>query len=365
MEGTILNKGIEGLKELKEKLIQLDRYQNDNSGLHGDEKRLEKSIKSKEASVEDEINSTVKKRKSEIEATYNQEISKVKEEIIKVQNKKAKSKNAQIKERIKIETSDLVSEYQNLKAEAKIKIKEGGVPSGVNSTLFYSLYMPRGVREIIIALLALVLVLLIVPCGIYFFVLPTQKVQSLIIIYVLTVILFGGIYIFVGNKIKYKYLPIIKEVRVIRTNMLKNKIRQDKIKKRILRDKDESVYSLDHYNKKISSLQDEIRAIEERKKEAIISFEKDTMPVIVDEIRGLHAEELLSMNTELIETNEKIRTNDEYIRNLSRELVENYEAYLGKEFMFVEKIDHLISLMENNGLENVSQAIASYKKEEI
>ena len=53
MENNILNSGQEGLKDLKDKLIQLDRYQNDNSGLHGDEKKLEKSIKVKEKSMEE------------------------------------------------------------------------------------------------------------------------------------------------------------------------------------------------------------------------------------------------------------------------------------------------------------------------
>ncbi len=365
MEENILNNGIEGLIELKEKLIQLDRFQNDNSGLIGDGKKLEKSIKTKESAVDDEIKLTIKQRKSEIEATYDQEINKTKDEIDKVQNKKSKSKKAQVLERIKLETVDLVKEYEKMKVEARAKVKEGKVPSFVNTSLFYSLYMPRGIREFLIAIFALLLVLIIVPCGIYFFVIPSQKILYLVLIYFLTVIIFGGIYIIIGNKVKEKHLFIIKEVRTIRTNMLRNKIKRDKIRKKILKDKDESVYSLDHYDRKIDELKNEIKGIEKRKKEAISIFERDKTPVITDEIRGLYAEELLSMNTQLIQTNEKIRVNEESIKYLSRELVEDYEAYLGKEFMFVEKIDQLINIMQENGLENVSQAISIYKKERI
>ncbi len=363
MEANILNNGIEGLKELKDKVIKLDRYQNDNSGIVGDEKRLVRNIKAKEESVEDEINLTIKKRKGEIEATYNQEIAKAEDEIAKVQNKKSKSKSAQVLERIKVETADLLGEYESMKTEIKTKFKDAKVPSFVNTNLFYSLYMPKGTREFAIVLAVLLLVLLIIPCGIYFFLLPIQKVLYLVIIYFFTVVVFGGIYIIIGNKVKDKHLPAIKEVRVIRTSMLMNKIKRDKTRKKILKDKDESVYSLERYNQKIEDIQNEIKAVEGRKKEAIIVFDRDTRPVIIEEIRGLYSEELLNMNTQLTEINEKIKANDESIKYLSRELVQDYEAFLGKEFMSVEKIDRLINLMEENKLENVSQAISHYKKE--
>ena len=362
MEGNILNNGLDGLKELKVKLIQLDRYQNDNSGLHGDGKKLEKSIKAKETSIEDEIDLTINKRKNEIEATYNKEINKAKEEITKVQNKKNQSKNAQVSERIKLETADLVSEYENMETEIKSKIKDGKVPSFVNTNLFYSLYMPKGAKELVAAIAALLLVLLIIPCGIYFIILTEQKVSYLIVIYVLTIVIFGGVYIFIGNKVKDKYLSSIKEVRVIRTNMSKNKVKRNKIRKKILKDKDESVYSLEHYDNQINSIKNKIEGIEGRRKEAIALFDSDTKPVIIEEIRSLYSEELLNMNTELITVNEKTINNDENIKYLSRELVQDYEAYLGKEFMSVEKIDYLINLMEERSLENVSQAITLHRK---
>lgn len=361
MEDNILNSGQEGLKELKDKLIQLDRYQNGNSGLHSDEKKLEKSINSKEKSIEDEINQTIKKRKDEIETTYNQEAAKAKGEIAKVQDKKERSKSAQKSERIEIETADLADEYEQMDLSIRNKLKSDKVPKLVNTNLFYALYMPKGGIEYGIIAIALLIVLLALPCGIYFLILPEQQVTYLIIIYVLTVIIFGGIYVIIGTKIKDKHLSSIKEIRVIRTNMTKNKKKRDKIRKRILKDEDESSYALEHYDNEISKIEAEIEVIEKRKQEAINVFDTDTKSVIVNEIRGQYSDTLLNMNTQLIEMAKNIKDNDENIRYLSLELVENYEAYLGKEFMSVEKIDQLISTMNEKGLENVSQALAVIK----
>ena len=363
MEDNILNSGIGGLKELKDKLIQLDRFQNENSGLSTDGKKLEKSIKSKETLVEDELAFTLKKRKEEIEATYNQEIEKIKEKIKRVQGKKEKSREAQVSERIKLESADLIDEYNHMGLTIKNILKEDKIPSFTNTRLFYSLYMPKGAREYGIIFIVLLLILLAIPCGIYFLILQEQKVEYLVIIYVVTVIIFGGLYILIGNKLKDKHLSSLKEIRVIRNDMSVNENKRNKIRKKILKDKDESTYALEHYDREINKLSTEIEEIESRKKDVIVLFNNETKAVIVNEIRGIYSEELLNMNTQLMILNNKIKENDENIKYLSRELVENYEAYLGKEFMSVENIDLLISNMEEYKTENVSQALAHYRKE--
>ena len=168
MEENILNGGIEGLQLLRDKLVQLDRYQNDNSLLNIDEKKLEKSIVSKEAAIEEELNLTIKKRKEEIEATYDQEIYKTKEQIKKVETQKNQSKNAQISERIEIETSDLRDEYEQMRLETVNRFKKEKISVSLNTRLFFALYMPKDAKDYGIIAIALALLLLALPCGIYF-----------------------------------------------------------------------------------------------------------------------------------------------------------------------------------------------------
>lgn len=362
MEDNILGRGIDGLKELRYKLIQSDRYQNENSQYKGEVKKLDKAIINKEKAIEDELDFTIKKRREEIESTYNQEIAKLKDEIKKIQNKKEKSKNVQVSERIKLETADLSEEYKKMDMEIKQIMKENKSPSFVNTSIFYALYMPKGIKEGIIAIIALLLMLLVIPCGIYFFILPGQKVLYLIITYILTIVLFGGTYILIGSKVKDKYLPMIKEIRVIRTNILKNKTERNKIRKQILKDDDESIYALERYDEKIDKINKDIEGIEGRKKTATEDFRRETIPIITAEIRGHHSEDLLNMNSELKNLNQKTKENDDNIRNLTRDLVENYEAFLGKEFMFVGKIDQVISIMEENDLEKISDGLSQYRK---
>ena len=188
------------------------------------------------------------------------------------------------------------------------------------------------------------------------------KALYLVIIYVLTVLVFGALYFVIGSKTKDKHLSTMKEVRQIRDNMSKNKAKRKKIERRIKRDKDESVYSLDRYDEEINKLQDDIDIVANRKKEAIATFDNNTKAIITKEIRGRHEEQLLDLKTKLKQLSEKIKHNNENIKYLSLELVDNYEAYLGKEFMYVEKIDQLIALIEDKNLQNISEAITMYRK---
>lgn len=362
MDGNILTGGIEGLNILKDKLIQLDRFQNDNSQLYIEEEKLEKAIGNKEKDIAEEIANTTRRRKEEVESTYDQEIEKTRERIKKIQNKKEKAKNAQVSERIEIETSDLREEYEQLKVETKSIFKQAKVPSFCNTRIFYGLYMPKGIGDYGIILVTLLLILLVIPCGIYFLVLPNPKTTHLILIYVVTILLFGGLYLLVGNKTKDKYYAAIKEVRVIRTKMLKNKIKRNKIRKKILKDKDESIYGLDQYDKDIAAINEEIKSIEEQKKEAISNFENNTRLAITDEIKGRYKEEQINLKSELNLLTEKVKNNEENIKYLSLEIADNYEAYLGKEFMNLEKINVLIEIIENHSLSSVSEAIGFYKK---
>lgn len=362
MEDNILSSGIEGLKELREKLVQLDRFQNDNSSISVEEKKLEKAIDNKEKAVEEEVGITIKKRKDEIEATYDQEISKTEEQIKKVENNKSKAKNAQVSERIDIETSELRDEYEQMRLEAANKFKKEKIPGFLNSKVFFALYMPKGLKDYGIIALVLISVLLAIPCSIYFLLISEPKVIHLITIYVLTVLVFGSIYLFLGSKVKDKHLQTMKEVRVIRTNMNKNKAIRNKIQKKIQKDKDESSYSLEAYDEEISKLKEDIEGIADKKKEAVANFDNNTAKIIIEEIKRRHEEELINLNTELKQLSEKARNNNENIKYLSLDLVDNYEAYLGKELMSVEKIDQFIGLMDEKNLLNISEAISMHKK---
>lgn len=362
MNENILKGGVEQLDLLKEKLIELDRYQNENSSLGGEEKRLVKLIASKEKEIEEEIDRTVRKRREEIEATYDQEIVKEQKLIKKVEGSKNKDKSAQISDRIEMETAQLKETYDQMIGEVKGKFRQEKIPRLFNTKVFYALYLPTGIRDYLIIMIAILFSLLVVPCGIYFFILQDQKVIYLILIYFLTVLIFGGIYIFIETKVKEKHLTTLKDVQSIRTNMLKNKIKRNKIKKKILKDKNDSSYALEHYDKEIKRINLDIEDILVKKKEALSYFDKNTRLVITKEIQDGFKEELMDLNKELEVINERNKETSEKIKDLTLELVNDYEAYIGREFMSLEKINSLIELIKEEKLTSVSEAITAYNQ---
>ncbi len=364
MEGNILSGGVDELNTVKESLLKLNVYKENNDVLVTEETKLEKNIQSKEKAISDEIISTTKKRKDEIDAAYNEQIDKTRTRIKKIRSKKEKSKNQKVSERIELETADLREEHRQLLAESKSIFKQNQVPSFCNTKLYYALFLPKGMGDIIIICLTLLLTLLAIPSGIYFLLLPDKEMIYLVLIYFITVVFFGGTYMLIDNNTKDKHRDSINRVRVIRNNIVNNKKKRNQIRKRILKDRDESPYGLEKFNQELQELDNEINSITEQKKDALAIFENTTRFVIGEEIKVRNQEELTVLKKEYDRVYAEIKKMEENIKLLSMGIASNYEAYLGKEFMSVEKLDLLADLMTSNNLTTISEAVAFYKQED-
>ncbi len=362
MEGNILSGGLEDLNRLKDILLDLNGQMDNNDVLVSEESKLEKTIKNKEKAIAEEIVSTGKKRKDEIEATFNEQLEKTRARMKKIRGKKEKSKSAKISERIDSETSQLKEEYRQMVLDTKTMLKQNKVPSFCNTKLFYALFLPTGMGDMAIIIIALFAILLVIPCFVYFYVIPKESMVYLILIYFVTVIFFGGLYMLIDNNIKDKHMETIKRVYRLRTQIADNKKKRDKIRKGILKDKDESKYGLDNFNQELIELEEELKSITEQKNEALSVFENTTRFVIGEEIKARSQEELTALKKEYGEVYVKVKETEENIKNLSMELAGNYEAYLGKEFMSVDKLNILCDIMTDNDLKTISEAMGFYKE---
>jgi predicted RNase H-like nuclease (RuvC/YqgF family) len=142
-----------------------------------------------------------------------------------------------------------------------------------------------------------------------------------------------------------------------------NKKKQNKIKKKILKDQDESQYGLDKFNNELQESEKEISSIAEKKQEALTLFENTTRFVIGEEIKLRYQEEIKTLKQEYDSTYNEIRMLEENIKNMTMELSSDYEVYLGKEFMSAERLDKLAELMSANNLSTISEAITLYSQE--
>ena len=363
MEGNILSKGIAEVYVMKDMLLMLSECKEKREVLELEENKLEKSIISKEKLVEDEVSSTLKKRREEIELTYNKHLEVVRDKIKKIKNKKEKSKKEKIKERIESETKELRGEFKALQHNAKAKVKEHKLPSICKHNLFYSLYMPKFLNDFITIAILLLLLLYVIPCGIYFLLLPTQRITYLVGIYIVIVLIPGSIYMLIENKIKDRYITSLKEIQEIRGNIRINKKNQKKIIRAILKDKDESIYDLDTFNKELQELNKELDIITKEKEDAIKAFDEESKHVISKEIKARYEDELKNLKNLSSKTMEDRKALEERIKTVSLNIANSYEVYLGKELMNVEQLDKLATIMKEKQLRTISEGIASMKEE--
>lgn len=363
MDGNnILSGGIETLNEIKENLLEVHGYQSNLNGLVSEEESLEKSIKSIEEAITTEIAGTTKKRRQEIEESFDNQIEKVKAKIKKIKDKRDKYKNSKVSERIEEETEFLRVENNMFKAEGKTLLRKNHLPTLCYSKLYYALYSPGDLLDLFIIFGVLLLTLFAIPCGVYFFLLPKQKTYYLIIIYLLAGILFFGLYIIIGNRTKDKHPDIIKEVKVIRKNIKKNNKSIASIRKSILKDRDESTYGLENYDGELQKLQEEVADIEKQKKDAVLTFDNTTSKNIAGDLRGQRESEIEDYKSKLGKCREGITKSEEKVKVLTIKIASEYEPYIGKDLMTLERLESLINIIQAGNANTISDALTFYKQ---
>lgn len=361
MEGSnLLSGGVDKLKEIKESLLELHGYEEKNSTLNTAEEKLEKNMEALEKSIAEETQTTTRKRRQEIEETFDKQIEKTHSRIKKIQDRRDKNKDKKVSQRVNTETSLLKEENRTLDLEAKSVLKLKKVPAYCNSKFYYALYAPRCFTDFLIVFLMLLLILIAIPCGIYYFVLPDKKIIYLILIYVATVIIFGLSYLIIGNHTKEKHPDEIKRVKGIRQTIRVNKKKIKVIKNNIRKDRDESAYGLENFDEELKKLNQEITEFAAQKKEALATFDNTTIPVIAAEIMGENEDQLKGFKMRYEETQKETKKVEIKMKALAIKIASEYEAFIGKDFMSMEQLDSLTNIIQAGSANNISEAIVYY-----
>jgi len=344
----------------KQAVQELEQLKTREKQLEEKEAQLEASLKAKQKAVSDTVSQTVKKRRGEIAKSYDGETAKTQERLKKVRAKREKAKSQGVKERISESTENLVKENKDLKKQVKDLFHAKHVPGYCSSNLYYSLYFTRGLKEMGCLLLVLLLIFAALPCGIYFAI-PERKTWYLVLIYVADILIFGGIYIKIGNYTKIRYMDALKEGRALRDRMRSNKKSIRAIAKTIRKDKNEAGYNLEKYDDELAQLDQDLAEINRKKKEALNTFDTVTKTIISDEIIGNHQTEINGLENELSETNAALRSMRAGVKEKSMYIADNYESYTGKDFITVDKLNALEDIIKNGRAANISEAITVFK----
>ncbi|MGN0507010.1 MAG: hypothetical protein ACI4FZ_10640 [Lachnospiraceae bacterium] len=359
MENAILYAGVEELNTIKEHVLELEGYQEKNAELLKEETRLEKLIAGKEKEQEDEIESTLKKRKNEITSAYASQIATLNSRGKKVKAKKEKEKGAKVSERISEETAELRDANKELVIQIKAEMKQDKVPGICNNTLFFSLFMPKSMTQFGILLLFLLLAFFLIPCGVYsLFFEERFGTLALAVIYVIDVVLFGGLYLLINNMVKEKHLEALKEIKSLRLAYRTNRKKIHLIQKGIKNDTDESTYGLEQYDEELREVEEEVRRVAEEEKEALTTFENETAATLTADIKSRYQNELDALRANYSEVCGEQKKTEDKVKEFTLMMSKQYEAYLGKDMLTVSKLDRLISSIQKGEAANIGEAIA-------
>lgn len=348
------------LGKAREEVGALSVLEEQERQLEQEARRSSRALEAEQKTVADTIQQTVKKRREEINVTYDKEIAKAQEQLKKARSKREKAKNQGIKERIADETSELHDYNRELRLQMKTSFRQNHVPGFCNTSLYYSLYFARWMKEILTFLLFVAIVFAAIPWSVYMMI-PNRQPLYLAAVYVADILVFGGIYLKIGNMTKVQHMETLKEGRKILDQIHSNNKKINVITSTIRKDRNESVYNLEKYDDEIAQFQQELNDVAAKKKEALNAFETVTKNILQDEIEHNHKETLERLQEETQQLTEQLRVTSVEVKNRRLDVTNLYGTYLGKEFLDTAKIAELSAIVQAGKAENVSEAIAVYQ----
>ena len=346
--------------EARQALAQREQLDRRIAELEGREKETGAALRAKQKAVSDKIAQTLKMRMDEISESYDTEIGKAQDQLKKVRAAREKARNRGVKERIAEDTQSLSQENSDLRSRIKHLFRANHVPGFCRSPYYYALYFTKGFREAGIFFLTVFLCFLAVPCAAYLLI-PERKTWYLILIYVLVILIFGGLYVTIGNMTKLRYMDVLKEGRRLCDQIKANKKQIRVIVRSIRRDKNDAIYNLQKFDDEIAQLDQDLSLTFKKKSDALNTFETVTKTIISDEIMGGCQNELDGLTAELEAVSEELKRLRAERKEKSLFLTDHYEIYTGKEFMTEERLTALEEIIQDKAASNISEAITIYR----
>ena len=357
------------LMAAKTELLSLSKMNKTLDSLKAEEKRLQKSIASEEKSMEDEITQTIHRKLDEIENQFESALKDNKEKEKRLLTKRAKKKNEKVKERVKEETADVREENRKLKTEMDSLFKQNHIPRFCNSKLYYSLFMTKGIFEVLEFLATIFICIIVIPALLCIAAEDTvlSHIKDLkpyyIIIFLACTLLFFFVYIIILNSTKVKHHPVLVEGRKIRDKVKANEKKIKAITNAVKKDKDESQYNLEKYDEKLEEIREEARIISEKRQTALTEFEQKGKQEITESIRNRRREGLETIKQKYRDHSEQLLMGEKNIQEQKRLIQENYTKRIGDEYMDYETITDLITIIEEGDADSVEEAILFYNNE--
>ena len=329
------------LREAKSAVQELDRMKEQQERLARQLKQDQKALEAGKKQVEDAIAQTTKKRKNDITAGYDKELSKGQERLKKARSKREKAKSQGVKERIVEETADLRDDNRRIRLQIRTLFQQEHVPAFCNTGWYYALYFPRWPGEFLQLAAAVLVCFLLIPYGIYAAI-PAHGALYLALVYFVCAVGFGGLYVVIGNRTRDRCAQALKEGRQLRDEMRGN--------------------NLEKYDDEIAQIEQSMKEMAAKKKDALNAFETVTRNIIADEITEGSREKLESMKRQCEEEEKQLKELENAVKDQNLHITDCYGSYIAREFLTPEKLDELADRMQNGTASSLSEAMEQLKK---
>lgn len=364
-EQNILNCGADILDQIigdmREHNAKVDRLDNLNDAIKG----LTKEIESAEREIKAETDQKVSAATQAICAGYDKAIIADRTKIKQIQGEREQAKAAGVNERIAYETEALRKENEMLQGQIDGAFKQEKIPKFANSRLFFALFAARDAVDYLILMSIVAFMVLVIPIAVICILISVCDVENTAVFSTIyySVIFTGAVILnqIVNSKLIIPNVSTIEGARKNKSMIASNKKKIANITKGIRSDKSEDMYDLGKFDYSINELHDHISKIEEDKAKALDEFEKNTKPDIVAEIEGRSKERITKAQDEIKKKSEEATKLDELVKQQRIYISSNYEAYLGSEFMSLDKLQEMSGFMKSGIADTIGQAMAAYR----
>lgn len=364
MAENILNEGKETLGIIRDKVMGQEEAMERVTKLAAEEEKNERALSIRKKQVKEEIASTLKERRAGVASSFDEEDAKLVKFIQAENGKRTKVRNGQVTDRIDTETADLKTKNESLAAEAKKLYKDTKTPGFFNSSFFYTFFAPRGIGNFLLCVLLFAIMYFAVPCGIYYFGLGDKRQPLyLVLIYIVCIVVFGGLYLLIHNISTGKYRDTVEKGKKYRAEIRANNRQIKKVSRRIEKDKDDSNYDLGDYDSRIEDLTKQRAELAAKKKEALAEFDNNTKKAITDEITERAEKDIALLEETCANTKKEIDELHVKIKQDKLALSNNYEVFLGKDVMNPDALNRMYALMDMGNIATIQEALTEYRKE--
>lgn len=357
MDSNFLGGGIAELQYAKAALNEANQLQDSLHAAEAAASAKEKDLESQKKYVQDKINNAIKERRGELKKTHDEQVDLANKNLKEAEKKRKAAKSDAVQARITDETSDLNKTLDDLKREVKNIFKKGRIPGICNTAYYYALYAPKRGIDFFVFVLTVVVEFGVIPNVVCAF-LKTDKLIIKILVYLAIVLFFVAIYfLFFAISKRNKNGAVLEEARMKRNEIRRVKKQIKRTSKSIVKDKDESTYGLEGFDSEIAGLQQVYSEATNKRDAALKAFDEGTTQQIREEIQNENQETLNRMEAEAEESRKALESARAKASAAQENVSSTIEVYLGKKNTTVEKIDSMITLMQEGKAKTVMEAL--------